>query len=116
MSIRNQIIFLLLFVFSSCENDKPTKPKVFIEKEKMEQILMEIHISDAIAEEKANGNAALEKNIADQGLAQILANYKLSKPQFDSVYVYYVRQPDVLNEMYVNIITELSKKQAQLAR
>lgn len=116
MSIRNQIIFLLLFVFSSCENDKPTKPKVFIEKEKMEQILMEIHISDAIAEEKANGNAALEKNIAAQGLTQILTNYKLSKPDFDSVYVYYVRQPDVLNDMYVNIITELSKKQSQLAR
>jgi hypothetical protein len=38
----------------------------------MEQILMEIHISDAIAEEKANGNAALEKNIAAQGLTQIL--------------------------------------------
>lgn len=116
MSIRNQIIFLLLLVCSSCQGDKPQKPKVFIEQEKMEQILMEIHISDAIAEEKANGNAALEKNIAAQGLTQILTNYKLSKPDFDSVYVYYVRQPDVLNGMYVNIITELSKKQAQLAR
>jgi hypothetical protein len=103
-------------VCSSCQGDKLQKPKVFIEQDKMEQILMEIHISDAIAAEKANGNAALEKNIADLGQQQILVNYKIKKQDFDSVYAYYVRQPDVLNEMYTNIITELSKKQAQLAR
>lgn len=116
MSIKNLIFFFSFFACSSCGNNKPAPPKVFIEQDKMEQILMEIHISDAIAAEKANGNAALEKNIADQGLAQILTNYKLTKRQFDSVYVYYVRQPEVLNEMYADIITELSKKQAQLAR
>jgi hypothetical protein len=44
----------------------------------MEQILMEIHISDAIAEEKANGNAALEKNIAAIKVCnnKYLTNYK----------------------------------------
>lgn len=116
MSIRNSFILLYLLFLASCEQDKPSKPKVFIEKGKMEQILMEIHLSDAIAEEKAKGNSALERDIASQGLNQILMNHKLSKTDFDSVYVYYVRQPDVLNEMYTNIITELSKKQAQLAQ
>lgn len=116
MEIRNWLFFLVFILLAACTQDKPSKPKVFIEKDKMEQILLEIHLSDAIAEEKANGNSVLEKDIALQGLTQILANHKLSKPDFDSVYVYYVRQPDLLNEMYTNIITELSKKQAQLAR
>ncbi len=116
MPIKSQIVVLLFFIFSSCGENKPPKPKVFIEQDKMEQILMEIHISDAIAAEKANGNAALEKNIADQGQQQILNNYTIGKPAFDSMYAYYVRQPGVLNEMYANIITALSKKQAQLAR
>jgi len=110
------ICFSLLLFLSACTSDVRKKPKVFLEKDKMEKILLEIHISDAIAEEKAQGNSALEKNIAMQGLHQILANHKISEPDFDSIYNYYVLQPELLNEMYTNIITEMSKKQAHVAR
>ena len=107
-----------LFALSlfSCSQylDKPKKPEVFLEQKEMEKLLVEIHISDAIAQEKAHGNLDLEKNLAEQGLSQILQNHHMKKAAFDSLYKYYLKQPDVMNAMYQNIITDLSRKQAQL--
>lgn len=88
---------------------------MFLSQTEMEKLLVEIHLADAIAQEKSNGNLELEKNLSEQGLNQILQNYKLKKQDFDSLYVYYIRQPELMNEMYNNIIEELSRKQAELA-
>lgn len=111
--------WLLLYIpaisLFSCKQslDKPKKPEVFLEQKQMEELLLEIHISDAIAQEKAHGNLDLEKNLSEQGLNQILQNHHLRKQSFDSLYAYYIKQPDLMNAMYQNIITDLSKKQAQ---
>lgn len=104
-------------LFSACNegHEKLKKPDVFLEQKAMEELLLEIHLSDAIAQEKSNGNPALEKDLSEQGLKQILQNHQLRKTSFDSLYEFYVRQPELLDEMYANIITNLSKKQAELA-
>ncbi|HEY0261933.1 MAG TPA: DUF4296 domain-containing protein [Chitinophagales bacterium] len=110
------LLLLLTLSFFSCRQniDKPKKPAVFLEQKAMGNLLTEIHLSDAIAQEKANGNLDLEKNLSQQGLNQILQNHKLRKTSFDSLYAYYIKQPELMNEMYQHIITNLSKKQAEL--
>ena len=114
---RSITISILAFSLFGCSEklEKPAKPAVFLEQKQMEELLVEIHISDAIAQEKAHGNLDLEKNLSEQGLNQILQNHHLKKQAFDSLYSYYIKQPDLMNTMYQNIIIDLSKKQAQFA-
>lgn len=115
-----QVFSTLLFIsilLSACNEgrEKIKQPEVFLEQKAMEELLIEIHLSDAIAQEKSNGNLDLEKNLSEQGLKQILQNHNLRKTSFDSLYEFYVRQPELLDVMYANIIANLSKKQAELA-
>lgn len=117
---RTQLISFLaiLFVFLFGCNEGPEKPKrpdVFLSQTEMEKLLIEIHLADAIAQEKSNGSLSMEKTLSEQGFYQILQNYRLNKKDFDSLYVYYIRQPELMNEMYNNIIEVLSRKQAELA-
>lgn len=119
MQVRQTISSLLfistLLVGCSEGREKPKPPKVLLEQKEMEKILIEIHLSDAIAQEKSNGNLDMEKNLTEQGMKQILQNYRLSKKDFDSLYAFYIQQPELMNIMYQNIIADLSKKQAELA-
>jgi hypothetical protein len=82
----------------------------------MKVILMEIHLSDAIAEQKANGNKELEKSIANKGFVQILKNYSLSEKDFNTSFKFYQDKPEVVNKMYAEIIEELSKRQAKVSQ
>lgn len=107
---------LFVFLFGCNEgSEKPKRPDVFLSQAEMETLLMEIHLADAIAQEKSNGNLSMEKTLSEQGFYQILQNYRLNKKDFDSLYAYYIRQPELMNEMYNNIVEALSRKQVELA-
>jgi len=112
-------IFLMLAVavlFASCNSSGKEKPEVFLEQKEFISLLAEIHLSDAVAEEKGKGDPKIEQILASKGLEQILKNNNLSRPQFDSIFNYYVSDPNLLKEVYTKLIEDLSKKQAELVR
>ena len=82
----------------------------------METLLLAIHLGDAAAEEKAKGNIALERYLAAQNMQQVLKNHKITRPAYDSLYNYYIIQPEILHDMYAHILADLSKKQAEVAQ
>jgi hypothetical protein len=110
------IIISVIFFASSCSTKSSNKPTKFLEQKEFVNILVEIHLSDATAEEKAQGDVKIENLIASKGIAQILKNKNLNRPQFDSIFNFYVRDPKLLNEVYTDVIDELSRKQAELVR
>ena len=109
------IIFTALFLFS-CSSEKPEKPEVFLEEKEFTDLLTEIHLSDAVAEEKGKGDANVEQLIAAKGTEQILKNKHLSQEQFDTIFSYYMNQPLLMKKIYTEVLTRLSRKQAELAR
>lgn len=109
--------FILFAMFlSSCKPQTDNKANPILEIDKMKVILMEIHISDAIAEQKANGNRELEKSIANKGFKQILKNHAISEKDFNTSFKFYQNKPEIVNKMYAEIIEELSKRQAQVSQ
>jgi hypothetical protein len=112
-------IFIILFIIcfsSSCNTAPNSKPSKFLEQKEFVKLLVEIHLSDAVAEEKVQGDVKIENLIAKKGINQILKNNNLSNVQFDSIFKFYVKDPTLLNQVYTEVIEELNRKQAELVR
>ena len=104
------IIISVIFFASSCRTESSNKPTKFLEQKEFVNILVEIHLSDAVAEEKVQGDVKIENLIAKKGINQILKNNNLSNVQFDSIFKFYVKDPTLLNQVYTEVIEELKKK------
>jgi hypothetical protein len=113
-----QSLFLILvcMVLIACNQTNDNRPKLFLDVEKMKFILMEVHLSDAIAEQQANGNRGVEAMLAQKGLTQILKNNQLTQAQLDSNLSYYQLRPVELNKIYEQILADLSKRQAEMSK
>lgn len=100
----------------ACKQTNDNRPKLFLDDEKMKLILTEVHLSDAIAEQQANGNRGLEVVLAQKGLTQVLKNYTLTQLQLDSNLAYYQQRPTELNKIYEQLLADLSKRQAEMSK
>lgn len=100
----------------ACNQTNNNRPKLFLDAEKMKLILTEVHLSDAIAEQQANGNRGLEAVLAQKGMEQVLKNYVLTQLQLDSNLAYYQQRPAELNKIYEQLLTDMSKRQAEMSK
>lgn len=94
--MRNSFIFLLLFfissVFFSC-GDKT--PKGVIPEEKMEQVLYDFHLAQALQEPHVGPEFD-----AEQVMEALYAKYNITQEDFDTSMSYYSRDLEKLTAMY----------------
>lgn len=86
--------FIILFI--SC-SDKKRVPSELIQPAKMQAILMDILIIDAVNSIKQGADQSL--NITDlnsKSIATVLKNYQISDAAFKKSYSYYLAHPDIL--------------------
>ena len=106
-------LFPLFLLFSCGESGKTvTVPADVLPKEKMALVITDIHIAEAEASlkpyqdttsEKLNFQALFEKN-------------KITKEQYEKSMAFYIDHPELLNEVYENVLNELSGMQGEAAK
>ena len=106
-------MFMLLFV-AGCKEKFPKVPSDIIPIGKMENILIDMHISDAVAETKTMGSGKTEMKLSEQYYMQIYKNYGITKEDFLKSYTFYQDNPVLLNQLYDNVLSEMSKREAQI--
>ena len=111
------LLFVALFwsSFSACNSTKIKEPNDLIERAEFVQVLADIHLADAVVEQRSN----IEKPdtaLTAQVYEQVFLSRHISRAQFKDSYRYYEAQPALLNKMYEEVITELSKRQAKLSK
>jgi hypothetical protein len=79
----------------------------------MESILVDMHISDAVAEVKTMGDIN-EKKLTQQYYLQIYRNHGITKNDFLKSYTFYENNPVLLNKIYDDILGEMSKREARI--
>jgi len=98
---------ILLF---SCGQDKKTIviPSDVLSKEKMTEVLTEIHLAEAEVNMKT-----LPDSIATEKLSfhQLFDKNKITRAQFEKSLSFYIDHPELLNEVYEQVLNELSKMQ-----
>lgn len=88
--------FSLLLFFCSCVDSKRV-PKQFLQPAQMQQVLMDLLITDAVNSlqiSKDTGFKLQEQNKA--AAEQVFSSHKISRAQFEKSYGYYLSRPDLL--------------------
>ena len=110
--IKGLVLFALL-VIAGCKQKYPSVPSDIIPINKMESILIDMHISDAVAEVKTMGDVN-EKRLSQQYYQQIYKNHGITKSDFLKSYTFYENNPVLLNRIYDDILGEMSKREAKI--
>lgn len=101
-----------LFGCNRFADDKPTD---LIPQDKMIEVLVEIHVADAVVEQKF-GPQTPNLPMTNALYNRIYQNYGITAAQYKLSYRYYEAHPDIMDKMYTQVITELSKKEAILTK
>lgn len=110
-----RIIPILLILLSACKPALPTVPGDIIPMDKMKLILEDMHITDAAAETKAQMGMN-EKLLAGEYHEQVFANHGTTREEFLKSYKFYEANPKLLNKMYDDILTDLSKREEAIGK
>ena len=81
----------------------------------MVQVLVDIHVADAVVEQRSgtqNNNIPLTAALYQQ----VYHNHHITEAQYKTSYKYYEADPPLMDKMYALVITELSKKEAQVTK
>jgi hypothetical protein len=101
----------LICILFSC-TEKEEKPSVLLSKEKMIEILSDVHISEAVTGIK-NLDPDSAKKLFDAYEKSILAEHNIDKSIFDASYQYYIEQPELMDEIYAAVVDTLSLKEGR---
>jgi hypothetical protein len=109
--------FLICVLIISCSEQRAQRKaaETIIEKEKMINILTDMHIVEAANSMRLIADSNKTVPIAPYQL-EIFKKYNVSKTKFDSSLKYYSENHMQLNNIYDEVINEISLRQAKLEK
>jgi len=115
------LIFLLALAFTACHKKKSITGKEFIKREVFIDILVDIHLMDAVTQDR-KFNRKLDVDSID-ALSPILEKYQTTRQMFDTTLYVYSRTPELLDAVYNEVLIKLnvmldenSKKEEDVSR
>ena len=117
---------LSILLFSCGQEEKSVVvPADVLPKEKMAEVLTDIHIAEAVGQNARTPSFSGEANLKtlpdsasavpiDIGISfqKIFEKNKITKEQYEKSLSFYIDHPELLNEVYEKVLNELSKMQA----
>ncbi|MBI4946566.1 MAG: DUF4296 domain-containing protein [Bacteroidetes bacterium] len=91
----------------SCGQKAISIPPNVLPKGKMAQVLTDIHLAEAEANPNAFADSTQKATINFQ---QVFEKDTITKKQYEESLTFYIAHPELLNEVYEEVVNELSKK------
>lgn len=104
------LLLFSCFLLLSCSKKEEKIPETVIPKEKMVLVLVDIHLAEAGSQ--FNVPFDNSTNIKQAYYQFIFKKHKITYPQLMKSWTFYTEHPEIFSEVYNEVITELSKKQA----
>jgi hypothetical protein len=107
-------VFVMLIFFSSCGKKSVDIPRGILSKEELVPVLVDIHLAQA----SLNLNQVADTsrfNMSDY-TGFILKSHGITKEKYDTSMAFYTEHAELLDEIYQEVINELSKKQSEVER
>lgn len=112
-----KILFYSLFAFFlSCKDQEEKSisiPDHVLPKEKMVQVITDIHIAEAEINLNAIPDSAFKKSIYFE---EIFKEHQITKRQYEESLAFYIDHPEILNKIYEQVLNDLSKIQAEMSK
>ena len=100
------LFFLLALTFTACQKKKSITGKEFIEREVFIDILVDIHLMDAVTQDR-KFDRKLDVDSVDV-LSPILEKYETTRQMFDTTLYVYSRTPELLDAVYNEVLIKLN--------
>ena len=107
------IYFLFLLILFSC-SEKQNIDENIISKEQFTNILEKIHLAESEFQLNRINNTERYENKLSSDYHQIFSEYKVSKTDFENTLQYYSERPELLENIYEDILLNLKEKRTQL--
>jgi hypothetical protein len=105
-------IFLLIFLLTACSSDD--KPQDLIAEDKMAIILSDIHILEAQVNDLHLGNGDSSLVVYQKMKVDMLKKYDLDSVRFNRSLRYYIVNPELLKNIYVEVKNNLEAKKKKI--
>ena len=109
-----KIVLMLCVLIFGCSKKEEKIPPDIIQKDIMVRVMTDMHLAESHAQfSSAYDNS---KNTKQSYYKFIFDKYKISYEQFMKSWKYYTAHPEIFSKIYDEVITELSKKQAEASK
>ena len=105
------IITLLLFL-QSCNNEKVTIPEDILGEEEMAEILADVQLVESTIIVRGDDEELQHDSLDFYGA--VYERYNITPEQFEKSMKFYTLHPDILEEIYSDVIVTISERLAQL--
>lgn len=112
MKLSLSILMFISLVFHSCTAEKKNAPQDLIPVEKLTAILVDIHLEEASLAQGSISDSAFQRNRLE-AVRSVLTKHRVEKSQYEATMEYYTENPESLEELYGQVINELSRIQGE---
>jgi hypothetical protein len=99
-----------IVVFISCGNNQKKVPEDIIVANEMVEVITEIELTQALIKLKFSNQDTVNQQ---QLFNEVYKDFNVSEEAFNNSLTYYSKKPKLLEEIYVKVINNISKKQAK---
>ncbi len=106
---------IILFLFCACSGKKTIVPSSenIIPFDKMQKVLKDIHLADGLANREGDPNGIAEA-LTKEYYKAVFKKHNIADSAFYRSFKYYMYEANQMDSMYNNIVTEISKEQAEI--
>ncbi len=112
---KSLLLCATLLLFISCASKSKKTPATILKSDKMVAVLIDIHLADAAVNLSNYGQSNLP-NDKEKLYSQVYLKHQLDKKIVEESFAYYSQNPEEFEKIFDDVITGLSKKQAELAK
>lgn len=100
------LAFLSLLIFTGCSKTEQISGKAFIEREKLVDVLVDIHLIDGVTNDR-KFHRRYDADSIDL-LSPILEKYHITQTMFDTTLATYSKHPDLFDKVYADVLIKLN--------
>jgi len=101
-------LLTLLLLHASCKEDMSEKPPHLISRDKMVNILVDIHMSDAAYQTRRYTNERFKIYSESDLYYSVLKKHQLADSVFETSLIYYSSKPKEFEKIYTRVINRLT--------
>ena len=108
------LLLFLLITFTACQSRKSITGKEFVDREVLVNMLVDIHLADGVTNDR-KFNRRFDVDSVDV-LSPILEKYNVSREKFDTTMYVYTRNPELLDQVYNDVLIKLNVMLDQISQ
>lgn len=105
---------ILVLSLSACSPPPPDPPEGTIPKDSMISLLAEVHVAESRI--MLSGEFVNNHQVKSAYMQHVLATFNVDTTRFNQSFSYYTSKPDEFEQMYEDVMEEISKRQAATAK